>query len=93
MIKSTGKARRGRPTRAEASAKLLLGIDPNNIDPRAILAEIAADRSAPAAARVAACRALMVSVPKEPAGADREKMDAASSRAISLLSQLGGRPN
>ena len=48
----------GRPTRAEATAKALAAIvvDPTTIDPRGILAAIAADRSAPAGARVAACR-------------------------------------
>jgi hypothetical protein len=58
------KPHRGRPSRAEASAKALAalaanGIDPASIDPRAVLAAVAADPSAPASARVAAARALL----------------------------------
>jgi hypothetical protein len=51
----------GRPTRAQRSAKALaeLGVDPSSIDPRKILASIAIDTTAPAAARVQACRLLM----------------------------------
>jgi hypothetical protein len=75
----------GRPGRAVASAKALaaLGVDPATIDPMWILASIAADASAPAAARVAACRVLL-GAPKAP---ERDKMDQASSRAITLLQQ------
>ena len=56
--------RRGRPTRAEQSAKALAalraaGIDPSTVDPRAVLAAVAADPSAPASARVSAARALL----------------------------------
>ena len=51
--------RRGRPTRAQLSAKVLAGLDPSKVDPWLILATIASDASAPAAARVAACRALI----------------------------------
>jgi hypothetical protein len=51
--------RRGRPTRAQVSAKVLAGLDPSKVDPWLILATIASDASAPAAARVAACRALI----------------------------------
>src|SRR5262245_15610819 len=56
-----GKPRQkgGRPSRAEASAKALLGVDLTAIDPVAILREIAADRSMPGSTRVAACRALL----------------------------------
>jgi hypothetical protein len=55
---------RGRPSRAEASAKALAalqaaGIDPASIDPRAVLAAVAADASASASARVSAARALL----------------------------------
>ena len=49
----------GRPSRAEASRKSLLGIDLTACDPWLILATIASDASAPAAARVAACKALI----------------------------------
>jgi hypothetical protein len=51
--------RRGRPSRAQASRKALRGVDPSSVDPRDVLREIAADRSAPATARVAAARALI----------------------------------
>ena len=58
------RKRRGRPTRAEASAKAMAalqaaGIDVTDIDPRAVLAAVAADPSAPASARVSAARALL----------------------------------
>ena len=60
---ATGSAKRrrkgGRPSRAQASAKALLGVDLAAVDPVAILRAIAADRSSPASARVAACRALL----------------------------------
>jgi hypothetical protein len=56
--------RRGRPTRAEASARATdalaaAGIDVADVDPRLILKAIAADVSAPASARVSACRKLI----------------------------------
>jgi hypothetical protein len=63
-----------------------LGIDPATIDPRRILAQIAADAAVPASARVAACKALMAdadAAPKEPD--DRDSMDPASTRAIAML--------
>jgi hypothetical protein len=41
------------------SAKVLADIDPSKVDPWLILATIASDASAPAAARVSACRALI----------------------------------
>ena len=58
---SKPKARGGRPTRAEATAKALaaIGVDPAMINPMNILAAIAADLSAPATARVAAAKALL----------------------------------
>jgi hypothetical protein len=56
-----GRPRRkgGRPNRAEASAKALLGVDLTAVDPLAILRAIAADRSMPGSTRVAACKALL----------------------------------
>jgi hypothetical protein len=56
--------RRGRPTRAATAARRLSAqqaadIDPSTVDSRAILAQIAADASAPSAARVTACRLLI----------------------------------
>jgi len=53
------KRKGGRPSRAEASAKALCGVDLTAVDPVAILREIAADLSAPASARVQAARALL----------------------------------
>jgi hypothetical protein len=51
---------RGRPSRAEASRKALAGVDLRKLDPLDVLREIAADRSAPASARVAAAKELRV---------------------------------
>jgi hypothetical protein len=65
MQKQNAKRRgRGRPTRAEAAARRIAAqaateIDPSSVDPRKVLAQIAADTSAPSAARVTACRLLM----------------------------------
>jgi hypothetical protein len=53
------KRKGGRPSRAEASAKALRGVDLAAVDPVAILREIAGDTSAPAGARVAAAKALL----------------------------------
>jgi hypothetical protein len=61
------KRKGGRPSRAEASAKALRGLDVTAIDPVAILREIAADLSAPASARVAACKALLDVQDQDPA--------------------------
>jgi hypothetical protein len=49
----------GRPSRAEASQKSLLGVDLTACDPVAILREIALDRSQPGSTRVSACRTLL----------------------------------
>jgi hypothetical protein len=57
----------GRPSRAEASAKALLGVDVTKCDPVAILREIALDRSMPGSTRVAACRALLGQHDQNPA--------------------------
>jgi hypothetical protein len=53
--------RRLRPSRKEEMARALaeIGIDPELIDPRRILAGIAANRSMPPTCRVAACKALL----------------------------------
>jgi len=53
------RSRGGRPSRAQASAKALRGVDLTAVDPVAILRAIAADSSQPASARVAACRTLL----------------------------------
>src|SRR5262245_55878641 len=51
--------RPGRPSKAEKLAEL--GIDPGSIDPKRILASIAADVGAAPTARVSAARALLPS--------------------------------
>jgi hypothetical protein len=53
------KRRRGRPSRSDASAKALSGVDLTKLDPKQVLAEIAADSSAPAMARFQAARTLL----------------------------------
>jgi hypothetical protein len=53
-MQNTKRRGRGRPTRAEAA-----GIDPSTVDPRRVLAQVAADVSAPASARVTAAKALL----------------------------------
>jgi hypothetical protein len=76
------KRKGGRPTRVEASVKALRDIDLAAVDPVAVLREIAADRSQPGAARVAAARALVAlpdRVPAEGAGGD------INARAIALM--------
>ena len=64
MTTTKTKARGGRPSRAEASARAIAalaaaGIDAATVDPLLILQAIAADTSAPAGPRVAACRTLL----------------------------------
>lgn len=95
------KRRRGRPTRRAASARILrtlieAGIDPLSVDPRKILAAIAADASAPASARVSAARALLsVAAPTPPAEDEPERpyrpggvaAETLSERAIALLAK------
>jgi hypothetical protein len=56
---SKPKRKGGRPSRAQASERALLGVDLTAVDPAKILRQIAADGSAPASARVAACRTLL----------------------------------
>jgi hypothetical protein len=90
--KSTGR-KPGRPTRAEAARKAIAalaaaGIDPSSIDPRRILAEIAADASAPASARVMACRALLLTTAAPEEGADGALADKISMRAIEIMRRV-----
>jgi len=77
----------GRPSRAEATAKALLGVDLTACDPVAILREIALDRSMPGSTRVAACRALIAAPgpPEGPEDASAAAGDAVSVRAQQLL--------
>jgi hypothetical protein len=53
------KRRTGRPTRAEASAKALAGVNLAEVNPELILRAIAADVSMPGTARVQAARSLL----------------------------------
>jgi hypothetical protein len=67
------KGKGGRPSRREASAKALLGVDLAAVDPVAVLREVMADRSAPASARVSAAKVLLelrVQDPAADAGGD-----------------------
>lgn len=66
----------GRPSRAEASAKALVGVDLAAINPREILLTIAANTSAPATARVQACRALLAQVDPLKPGDDSDPVTA-----------------
>jgi hypothetical protein len=77
------QVRRGRPPRAVATAKALVGVDVSAVDPRAILRQIAGDCSAPATARVAACRALLA----QSAGAPGANEDPITELALKLLKQ------
>jgi hypothetical protein len=73
----------------------MLGIDPATVDPRVILASIAADTSAPATARVAACRALLADVDEsEPLRSAKPaaQADALTERALEIMSR-DRRPN
>jgi hypothetical protein len=81
------KKRRGRPNRAAASAKALAGIDLAVIDPLAVLRSIAADKTAPASARVAAAKALLPARPHAGAddGAIPPALDTASAVAVRLV--------
>jgi hypothetical protein len=79
------RRKRGRPTREEATAKALATIlvDPSTIDFRQVLAGIAVDRSAPAGARVAACRTLLGL--SESSDARTVADDPVSERAIAIM--------
>src|SRR5262249_43670196 len=88
----TRKTRIGRPNRATASAKaaavlIAAGVDPADLDPVQILRTIAADASAPASARVAACKALLRAAPQpdDPDGAGEVSADKLSGKAIKML--------
>jgi len=80
----TPRRRRGRPSRKEEVQRALaeLGIDPATIDPRRVLAAIASDTSAPAGARVAACKVLLGVKDQDPAGVAGSDVAA---RAIRLM--------
>jgi hypothetical protein len=81
------KGKGGRPSRAEATTRALLGVDLTACDPLAILREIALDRSQPGSTRVSACRTLL----GLPEGSEAQpSTDALTSRALQILQR---RPN
>ena len=82
-------AKRGRPTRATASAKALRNVDVDQVNPLQILREIAADRSAPAAARLAAAKALIARGGRKNDDGNGAENDRISERTLKLLK--GGR--
>ena len=95
----SGQARGGRPTRAEALRRRieLIGVDPDMVDPLRVLAGIAIDETASAAARVAACRVLIqhsgrfIPVPSpQPDEEDEPKpRDVLTERALALMAGRG----
>ena len=82
------KRKGGRPSRAEASARALLGVDLTTCDPVAILREIALDRSQPGSTRVSAAKALLAL----PDGSDARAVadDAVSTRALQIMAAARG---
>jgi hypothetical protein len=76
------KRKGGRPPRAEASAKALLGVDLTAVDPVAILRAIAADQSQPGSTRVAACRTLLGVQDPDPAADPGGDVNA---RAVAMM--------
>jgi hypothetical protein len=79
MVPDIPKRRRGRPTKAEAAESAIAEAAAQTLaafDPRAVLAEIAANQGLPAMARVAACKTLL-----DDAGAGREIASRRSARA------------
>jgi len=96
----TGTARGGRPTKAEALRRRIeaVGMDPDQVDPLRILAGIAVDTSASAAARVSACRVLiansgrLIPIPPPRAEDDDEQKprDVLTERALQLMAGRGG---
>ena len=82
------KRKGGRPSRAEASTRALLGVDVTVCDPVAILREIALDRSQPGSTRVSAAKALLAL----PDGSDARVVadDAVSTRALQIMAAARG---
>jgi hypothetical protein len=88
------RRRPGRPTKAEELQRALaeIGCDPALIDPRRVLAAIAADADAPATARVAAAKALLAA--RDPAEMKPSRGKARPSkkvRAQRAAAHAGGR--
>ncbi len=80
------KRKVGRPTRREASKRALSGLDLSTLDPVAVLRTIAGDSSAPASARVAAAKALLLAEgQRERPPEDQYGGDAVSRQALRIL--------
>jgi hypothetical protein len=82
--------RRGRPSRAQASAKALAGlvVDPLESDPRKVLATIMMDTSAPAAARVTAAKALLKDARERGDGDEGRHNADLNRRALALMRRM-----
>ena len=95
----TGAAKGGRPSRAEALRRRIaaVGVDPALVDPLRILAGIAVDETAPHAARVSACKAMMtayarlvpVAAPLPTEDTKAPELDALTVRALALMAGNG----
>lgn len=95
----TGAARGGRPTRAEALRRRIeaVGVDPDLVDPLKVLAGIAIDESASAAARVSACRVLIahsgrflpIPPPQQDQDDEPKPRDLLTERALQLMAGGG----
>lgn len=98
------KPRGGRPAKAAAAVTspatpepaVVYGVDPALVDPKWILAGIAVSEKAPAAARVAACRALMLASGDVPPSSGNQPddlpTDELSRRTLEIMRQRG-KPN
>jgi hypothetical protein len=90
MADQPTRDRGGRPTRTQASAKALAGLetDPTTVDPKLILAQIMVDTSAPSAARVSAAKALLAER-EHGDGTEGTRQDAdLSKRALALMRRV-----
>jgi hypothetical protein len=81
----------GRPSRAVVSAKALKGVAIDKLDPIKTLRSIAADTSAPASARVAACRQLLAVARLEQLQLERTAPEKAKKKVSDRLEQLSER--
>jgi hypothetical protein len=80
------RRKRGRPTLKEEVRRALaeIGVDPQTVDPLAVLASIMMDATLPASARVQAARALIAARDQGPAENSAAASDVAA-RAIRLM--------
>jgi isopentenyldiphosphate isomerase len=87
IIPEKSHRRRGRPSKAEEVRRVLaeIGIDPSAIDPLRILAGLAASKSTPATARVAACKVLLGVKDQDPAEDSVAVVNDVAARAIRLM--------